>query len=80
MFDKLKQLNKLRELKNALEKEKKEVEKDGVKVVVNGKMEVEEITLNPQMEPGQQEKTVKDCINQALKEIQQEAAKKMFEI
>ena len=80
MFDNLKQLAKLKEMKDMLEKEKKEVEKDGVRVVVNGKMEVEEIRLNPEIDAAKQEEIVKDCINRAFKEIQQEAAKKMFQM
>ena len=80
MFDNLKQLAKLKELKDVLEKERKEVEKEGVKVVVNGKMEIEEIKLNPQLNTAKQEEIVKDCINQAFKEVQQEAAKKMFQM
>lgn len=80
MFEDLKQLVKLKELKKALEKEKKEEEKEGVKVIVNGKMEIEEIKLNPQLDLEKQEKFLKDCINMAFKKIQQEAAKKMFGI
>ena len=79
MFDDLKQLSKLKALKDTLEKERKEVEKEGVRVVVNGKMEVEELSLNPQLEAVKQAGIVKDCINQALKEVQQEAARKMFQ-
>lgn len=79
MFDNLKQLSKLKELKDTLEKERKEVEKDGVRVVVNGKMEIEELRLNPQMETAKQESLVKECVNQALKELQQEAVRKMFQ-
>jgi len=80
MFDNLKQLTKLKELKDVLEKERKEVEREGVRVVVNGKMEVKEIKLNPQLDAARQEEVVKDCINQALKQMQQEAAKKMFQM
>ena len=80
MFDNLKQLAKLKELKDILEKERKEVEKDGVRVVVNGKMEIEELKLNPQLDAIKQEEVVKDCVNRAFKEIQQEAAKKMFQM
>ena len=79
MFDDLKQLSKLKALKDTLEKERKEVEKEGVRVVVNGKMEIEELRLNSQLEAVKQEGVVKDCINQALKEVQQEAARKMFQ-
>ena len=79
MFDKLKQLHQLQKMKAVLEKERKEVEKQGVRVVVNGKMEIEEIELNPQMDIEKQEKIVKDCINEAIKEIQKQAAQKMFQ-
>lgn len=78
MFDNLKQLAKLKELKDSLEKERKEVEKEGIRVVVNGKMEIEEIKLNPDLDVVKQEMIVKDCINRAFKAIQEEAAKKMF--
>ena len=80
MFDNLKQLAKLKELKDILEKERKEVEKDGVRVVVNGKMEIEELKLNPELDAIKQEEVVKDCVNRAFKEIQQEAARKMFQM
>lgn len=80
MFDQLKQLGKLKELKDALEKEKKEVEKEGIRVVVNGKLEVEEIKLNPQLDFETQEKIVKECINEAMKKIQMEAAQKMLQM
>ena len=79
MFDNLKQLAKMKELKEALDKEKKEVEKEGIRVVVSGKMEIEELRLNPQLEPVKQQGLVKDCINQALREVQQEAVKRMFQ-
>ena len=78
MFDKLKQLNELKKMKGVLEKERKEIEKEGVRVVVNGKMEIEDIILNPELDHETQARIVKECINSAMKEIQVEAAKKMF--
>ena len=78
MFDQLKQLQQLREMKNALEKERKEVEQEGVKVLVNGKMEIEGIKLNPELSVERQEELVKACFNQAIKEIQKEVAQKMM--
>ena len=78
MFDQLKQLQQLREMKNALEKESKEVEQEGVKVLVNGKMEIEGIKLNPELSVERQEELVKACFNQAIKEIQKEVAQKMM--
>lgn len=80
MFDNLKQLGKLKELQDALAREKKEVEKEGTRVIVNGKMEVEEITLNPRLETKKQEEVLKRCINEAVNQIRQEAAKKMFNV
>lgn len=77
MFDKLKQMNKLRELQRQLKEEKAEVEKDGVKVIVNGKMEVEEIFLNPELDNKRQEKAVRNAINDAFRKVQISAAKKM---
>ena len=79
MFDQLKQLQQLKKIKDVLEKERREVKKDGVRVVVNGKMEIEEIQLNSQMDIEKQGKIVKDCINEAMKQIQREAATKMFQ-
>lgn len=82
MLDKLKQLGQLAQLKkigDSLQKEKREVEKEGIRVVVNGKMEIEEIKLNPELSIEQQEKLVKDCINEAMRQIQMEAAQKMMQ-
>ncbi len=79
MFDKLSQLKQLKEMESALAKEEATVEKGGVKVRVNGKMEIKEVKLNPEVSPERQEETLKDCINEALRKIQIEAAKKMFQ-
>ena len=78
MFDQLKQLAQLKKIKDSLEKEKKEIEREGIRVVVNGKMAVEEIKLNPQMEIERQGEIVRQLINDAFLQIQQEVAKKMF--
>ena len=80
MFDNLKQIKKLKELKDALEKEKREVVKEGIKVVVNGKMEVEEISLNPELSQEKQEAILKECLNQAFHQIEKEAAQRMFSL
>ncbi len=77
MWDQLKQAKQLYKLQSELKKEKVEDEDNGVKVVVNGKMEVEEVILNPDLELSAQEKAVKKCINGAMQKIQQIAAQKM---
>jgi DNA-binding protein YbaB len=78
MFDQLKQLNQLRKIKESLEKERKTVEKQGVSVTANGKMEIEDVKLNPDIDTVTQEDLIKECFNEAVREIQKEAAQKMF--
>ncbi|PIS39309.1 MAG: hypothetical protein COT33_02605 [Candidatus Nealsonbacteria bacterium CG08_land_8_20_14_0_20_38_20] len=78
MFEKLRQLQQLKNLQDDLGKEKAEAEKEGVKVVVNGKMEVEEIRLNAELSKEKQEMVVKDCLNDALGKIKLAAAQKML--
>lgn len=78
MFDNLKKLQQLKEIKDSLEKEKIEIERDGIKVIINGKMETEEIKLNPLLEQKHQEETLKKCLNEAVKKIQMIAAEKMM--
>lgn len=80
MFDKLKQLKQLKELRDSLSQEKEEVEKRGVRVIVNGKMEIEEIQLNPDLSKNEQEEVLKECINEAVRKVQIIAAKKMSQI
>lgn len=80
MFDQLKQLKQLKEIQDQLKKERVEVEKNGVKAVVNGKMEIEEIVLNPDFGIEQQEKAVKDCVNEAVRKVQTNLAQKMSQM
>lgn len=77
MLGKLKQLKQLRDLHNSLGKEKMDVEKEGVRVTINGKMEIEGIRLNPDLDTGRQEKVLKDCINDAVKKMQMSMAQRM---
>ena len=77
MFDKLKQIKQLKDLQDSLKKEKIEIEKDGVIIIVNGKMENESISLNNNLSPKDQEKIVKDGINEAFRKVQSLAAQKM---
>jgi DNA-binding protein YbaB len=79
MFDQFKQLKQMKDLQDKLSKEQAEVEKEGIKVVVNGKMEVEQILLNPSLDKEQQEKLVKECVNDAMKKVQMSAAQKLFQ-
>ena len=47
MFEKLKQLKQLQELQKVLAQERAEVEKEGTKIVITGKLEIETVQLNP---------------------------------
>lgn len=74
MFDKLKQLKQMQEV---LKKEEVEEEINGVKVLVNGKMEILEVSLNNDLSKEDQEKALKDCLNQAFSRIQSNLSSKM---
>jgi DNA-binding protein YbaB len=80
MFEKIKQLKQLKDLRDSLEKEKFEIEKNGIKIIMNGKMEIEEIKLNSSLAKNEQEVILKDCFNEAMKKIQTAAAQKMMQM
>lgn len=81
MFSKLKQFRDLRSqaktMQNALATETITEEKNGVKVVLNGNMEVISLTLNDSLAKNQTEEILKNCFNDALKRAQRIMAKKM---
>ncbi|MDD5551964.1 MAG: YbaB/EbfC family nucleoid-associated protein [Candidatus Pacebacteria bacterium] len=77
MLDKLKQLKELKKMQDELAKEMVEVEKQGTKVVINGKMEIEEIVLNSELQKEEQEKILKDCINEAMNKMKIKMAQRM---
>ena len=80
MFDKLKDLKKLKDLENSLGKEMIEKEKNGVHVTVNGKSEIVSISLNPELDKEKQEQSLKDSINDASREAKMLMARKASEI
>ncbi len=77
MWDQMKQAKELYRLQKELQKERIEVEDKGVKIIVNGKMEIESVTLNPEISKEEQEQAVKTCFNEALRKIQTNLAQKM---
>lgn len=79
MFEQLKQLKQMKDLQEKLSKETAESGKEGIRVVVNGKMEIEEIVLNSNLTKEEQEKIVKECANDAMKKVQMSAAQKFFQ-
>lgn len=82
MFDKFKQLGQLndmrkkaQELQKELEKIIKTVEKNGWQVSVTGDQKVRYIKKD-----GEDLKELVDLINQAMKDVQKDSAKKMMEM
>ncbi len=82
MFDKFKQLgqlNKMRQqamkLQKELEQIKESAEKGAMKVVVRGDQTIDYITID-----GQERRDLVELINEALKKVQKESAKKMLEM
>ncbi|MFH1232680.1 MAG: YbaB/EbfC family nucleoid-associated protein [Patescibacteria group bacterium] len=84
MFNKLKQFKDLRNqaktIQNALVGETTTVEKNGVKVIINGNMEITQININESLAKNNLEKTLTDCLNEAIKKTQRLMAKKIQEM
>ncbi len=84
MFNKLKQYKDLRgqakKMQDELSKETVTVEKNGVKIVMNGNMQVESISIDKEASGESLEKSIKDCFNDALKKTQRKMAQKMQEM
>jgi len=76
MFDKLKQLAQLREMEGKMKEETAMIEKEGIRVIVNGKFEIQEISLNPNLSIEEQQRILKDCLNEANKKVQFAIAQK----
>lgn len=81
MFNKLKQFKDLRSqaktMQSALAEEKISEERNGVKLTLNGNLEVLELSLNRDLSIEEQEKTLKTCLNDAIKRAQKLMAKKL---
>ena len=79
MFDNLKKIQELKRMQDALKAERETVEKKGVSVTVNGGMEVERITLNSALYQEEAEQVLRQCVNEANKNIQKRIAKMMMD-
>ena len=77
MLDKLKQIAKLKAMQDEMKKEKFEVEREGIKIVINGSLSVEELVLNSEIETERQAKLLKDLFNEATKKAQMGMAQKL---
>jgi DNA-binding protein YbaB len=79
-FDKLKDIKKLKDLDSELAKERFETEKEGVKIVINGKSEILGITLNPELSKERQEQVLMDAINDVSQKAKMAMAQKAAQI
>jgi len=81
MFSKLKQFRDLRSqaktMQDALAQETITEERNGVKIVLNGNLELISLTLNENLNKNSQEETLKICFNDAIKRAQRLMAKKL---
>ena len=75
MFDKLKQMNQIRAMQQAIKQQRVEIEKQGVKVAMRGDFEIQSITLNSELDTKTQEKVLMQAINEAKDKIQAILAK-----
>ena len=84
MFNKLKQFKDLRDqakkMQNALSGEVITAEKGGVKIVMNGNMEITSVTINEGLSKESLEGMVQGAVNDAIKQTQRVMAKKMQEL
>ena len=84
MFNKLKHLKDLRSqaktMQSVLAGESVAVEKGGVKVVINGNMEILSISINEDLARESLEGMLVDCLNEAIKKTQKLMAQKMQEL
>jgi len=77
MLDKLKEIGKLKALQNSMTNEKFAIEKQGVRLVINGNLQIEELELNPELSIEEQNQIVKDCFNEAVAKAQRGMAEKL---
>jgi len=81
MFNKLKQFKDLRNqaktLQNALAQESVEYEKNGIKIIMNGNMEITKLDISADMAKDRLENILTEVINETIKRAQKVMAKKV---
>ena len=84
MFNKLKQIKDLRDqakkMQDALGGEVISAEKNGVKITMNGNMEITAVSVNSELDKSNLESAIKTAVNDAMKQTQRLMAKKMQEM
>ncbi len=81
MFNKLKQLKDLRShaktMQDALSGERVTEERGGIKIVMNGNMEILSVNIADGLSKEATETSVKNCVNDSIKKAQRLMAKKL---
>ena len=77
MFDAFKDMMKLKEMQNALQKETVTVENNGVTLTMRGDFEVMALHLNPDLDSPTQERLVLECLKDAKAKLQAKIAQSM---
>jgi len=84
MFNKLKQFKDLRntakQMQNMMAAETVTVDKSGVKIIMNGNMEITEIKIAGDISTNSLEGIIKNNVNEGLKKTQKLMAEKMQEM
>lgn len=78
MFDDIKKIQELKRMQDSFKTELETVQKKGISITVNGNLKVESVTLNPALETREAEETLKQCVNEAMENIQKRLAKAMM--
>ncbi len=69
---------KAKEMQKKLAEETIELEKDGIKIIMNGKQEVQSVEINDSLSKEETEKLLKEVFNGAVQQVQQLMAKQMM--
>jgi len=84
MFNKLKQFKDLRntakQMQNMMAQENVTIEKGGLKITMNGNMEITEVKITSEISNNSLENLIKDNTNEAMKKMQKVMAQKMQEM
>lgn len=84
MFNKLKQFKDLRSqaktMQDALSGESVTIEKKGIKIVMNGNMEITELNIPESLSNQEVSKYMKEVTNESIKKVQKLMATKMQEM
>lgn len=80
IFDKIKDIQKLKDLDNELAKQNFEGEREGIKVIINGRSEIVSLVLNSELAKERQEQVLKDLINEVSQKAKMAMAQKAAQI